>query len=156
MAYDLDPTSAEAAAIRAVILAAKPARKELQRLAKLCGIKANMKNTVILEELEQVLAGLWAFWQPTRAIFSYYAQLDAAQVSGENDLAAFISVQGNPFLTPLLAKLGAHLGVASSSSTHPAAPCRLTTVFGDRCNAWHHSKAEGPPSRRGDCMASLS
>ena len=56
MAYDLDPTSAEAAAIRAVILAAKPARKELQRLAKLCGIKANQKNTVILEELEKLVA----------------------------------------------------------------------------------------------------
>ena len=38
--------------IRAVAAAAKPARKELQRLAKLCGIKANQKNTVILEELE--------------------------------------------------------------------------------------------------------
>ena len=37
--------------IRAVAAAAKPARKELQRLAKLCGIKANQKNTVILEEL---------------------------------------------------------------------------------------------------------
>ena len=54
--YDLDPTSAEAAAIRAVILAAKPARKELQRLAKLCGIKANQKSTVILEELEKLVA----------------------------------------------------------------------------------------------------
>ena len=53
--YDLDPTSAEAAAIRAVILAAKPARKELQRLAKLCGIKANQKNTVIIDELKKVL-----------------------------------------------------------------------------------------------------
>ena len=55
MAYDLDPTSEEAAAIRAVILAAKPARKELQRLAKLCGIKANQKNTVIIDELKKVL-----------------------------------------------------------------------------------------------------
>ena len=54
--YDLDPTSEEAAAIRAVILAAKPARKELQRLAKLCGIKANQKSTVILEELEKLVA----------------------------------------------------------------------------------------------------
>ena len=54
--YDLEPTSAEAAAIRAVILAAKPARKELQRLAKLCGIKANQKSTVILEELEKLVA----------------------------------------------------------------------------------------------------
>ena len=53
--YDLDPTSEEAAAIRAVILAAKPARKELQRLAKLCGIKANQKNTVIIDELKKVL-----------------------------------------------------------------------------------------------------
>ena len=53
--YDLDPTSEEAAAIRAVILAAKPARKELQRLAKLCGIKANQKSTVILEELEKLV-----------------------------------------------------------------------------------------------------
>ena len=53
--YDLDPTSSEAAAIRAVILAAKPARKELQRLAKLCGIKANQKNTVIIDELKKVL-----------------------------------------------------------------------------------------------------
>ena len=56
MAYDLDPTSEEAAAIRAVILAAKPARKELQRLAKLCGIKANQKSTVILEELGKLVA----------------------------------------------------------------------------------------------------
>ena len=40
--------------IRAVAAAAKPARKELQRLAKLCGIKANQKNTVILEELEKL------------------------------------------------------------------------------------------------------
>ena len=52
--YDLDPTSEEAAAIRAVILAAKPARKELQRLAKLCGIKANQKNTVIIDELKKL------------------------------------------------------------------------------------------------------
>ena len=42
--------------IRAVAAAAKPARKELQRLAKLCGIKANQKNTVILEELEKLVA----------------------------------------------------------------------------------------------------
>ena len=35
--------------IRAVAAAAKPARKELQRLAKLCGIKANQKNTVIID-----------------------------------------------------------------------------------------------------------
>ena len=44
------------AAIRAVAAAAKPARKELQRLAKLCGIKANQKSTVILEELEKLVA----------------------------------------------------------------------------------------------------
>mgnify|MGYP004287106305 CR=1 FL=1 len=43
-------------AIRAVAAAAKPARKELQRLAKLCGIKANQKSTVILEELEKLVA----------------------------------------------------------------------------------------------------
>ena len=42
--------------IRAVAAAAKPARKELQRLAKLCGIKANQKSTVILEELEKLVA----------------------------------------------------------------------------------------------------
>ena len=42
--------------IRAVAAAAKPARKELQRLAKMCGIKANQKNTVILEELEKLVA----------------------------------------------------------------------------------------------------
>ena len=41
--------------IRAVAAAAKPARKELQRLAKLCGIKANQKNTVIIDELKKVL-----------------------------------------------------------------------------------------------------
>jgi len=43
-------------AIRAAAAAAKPARKELQRLAKLCGIKANGKSTVILEELEKLAA----------------------------------------------------------------------------------------------------
>ena len=43
-------------AILAVAAAAKPARKELQRLAKLCGIKANQKSTVILEELEKLVA----------------------------------------------------------------------------------------------------
>ena len=42
--------------IRAVAAATKPARKELQRLAKLCGIKANQKSTVILEELEKLVA----------------------------------------------------------------------------------------------------
>ena len=42
--------------IRAVAAAAKPARKEHQRLAKLCGIKANQKSTVILEELEKLVA----------------------------------------------------------------------------------------------------
>ena len=50
----LDEETADA--IRAVAAAAKPARKELQRLAKLCGIKANQKSTVILEELEKLVA----------------------------------------------------------------------------------------------------
>ena len=50
----LDEETADA--IRAAAAAAKPARKELQRLAKLCGIKANQKSTVILEELEKLVA----------------------------------------------------------------------------------------------------
>ncbi|KAJ1455076.1 hypothetical protein M885DRAFT_587903 [Pelagophyceae sp. CCMP2097] len=44
-------------AIRALLADAKPARKEVQRVAKLCKVRANSKTTVILDELRALLPG---------------------------------------------------------------------------------------------------
>ena len=95
MAYDLDPTSEEAAAIRAVILAAKPARKELQRLAKLCGIKANQKNTVIIDELKKVLTAAPSPVAPPAPVAAEPAPVASAAVAPR---AAVHSNRGMPLL----------------------------------------------------------
>ena len=77
--------------IRAVAAAAKPARKELQRLAKLCGIKANQKNTVILEELEKLVAAATAKGHTAAGTLKTLLRLDGASEAARKAGAALVA-----------------------------------------------------------------